>query len=278
MQLLFLEVILTASCLQRIKCDEALPHCSQCTRRRYDCPGYRRPLKWSSKYEVFGNEGSQQPEASRRSRSNDTARKSVRTEVHGGGEDEHARISAEIWGSQSPMLATEEITASPFCTLTSLSDLDAWATKIDNGFAGQGREDLANGFTGWFDPAASLEVPLDEVEDTYISRYYFSTVCLINSCFDSYQNYFRMEVGGMMSTRPLIYHCVLSMSAAHLSAKRSSLVLAALDHRTKAISCLTGEIMKAKEAKGMNHCLSSDSIVEVLLASILLGMTEVCRT
>ncbi|KAI2821452.1 transcriptional regulator family: Fungal Specific TF [Aspergillus niger] len=37
---------------RRIKCDETLPVCNQCTRKRFECPGYKRPLKWSSKYEV----------------------------------------------------------------------------------------------------------------------------------------------------------------------------------------------------------------------------------
>lgn len=42
---------------QKIKCDETHPHCSQCTRKGYECPGYKRPLKWSSKHEVAsGNE------------------------------------------------------------------------------------------------------------------------------------------------------------------------------------------------------------------------------
>lgn len=42
---------------QKIKCDETLQYCSQCTRKWYECPGYKRPLKWSSKNEVAtGNE------------------------------------------------------------------------------------------------------------------------------------------------------------------------------------------------------------------------------
>lgn len=39
--------------LKRLKCDETAPSCLQCQKRNVLCPGYRKKLKWSTKYEVF---------------------------------------------------------------------------------------------------------------------------------------------------------------------------------------------------------------------------------
>ncbi|KAH0140533.1 hypothetical protein KCU67_g14814, partial [Aureobasidium melanogenum] len=39
--------------IKRLKCDETRPACDNCTKRGYDCPGYRKALKWSTKYEVL---------------------------------------------------------------------------------------------------------------------------------------------------------------------------------------------------------------------------------
>lgn len=39
--------------VKRLKCDETRPACDNCTKRGYDCPGYKKALKWSTKYEVL---------------------------------------------------------------------------------------------------------------------------------------------------------------------------------------------------------------------------------
>lgn len=74
-----------------------------------------------------------------------------------------------------------------------------------------------------------------------------------------------------MDSCPLIHHAILSMSAAHLAPKQSDLVTAALNHKTQAISCLKLEVMKMCGEQS-----SFDVSTEVLLGSILLGITEVC--
>lgn len=35
-----------------MKCDEAEPACTRCIKSDLPCPGYKRPVKWSTKYEV----------------------------------------------------------------------------------------------------------------------------------------------------------------------------------------------------------------------------------
>ncbi|KAG2420307.1 hypothetical protein HFD88_005108 [Aspergillus terreus] len=265
----------------RIKCDETVPHCNQCTRKAYECPGYKRPLKWSSKYEV-GRDVDGQAQAARRGNDKRVSGTSFRSPdaalpgTQRGSETDPcdfptARLSPPSPVEYAPSDEVLEETASVYTSVYEPT-LDASNHQGDRTID-QNQDNFTGTFVQWPDPMMLLESPLED-DDTCISRHYFSEICHINSCFDSHWNHFRVEVGGMMTTRPLIYHCVLSMSAAHLAWKRRDLSTAALHHRTSAISCLTGEIMKVKEDKSAGLSGLSDEHVEVLLASILLGTTE----
>lgn len=204
---------------QKIKCDETHPHCNQCTRKAYECPGYKRPLKWSSKHEVTSG--------------NEEKWKSAQTHANSG-------------------------------TMADRSNLCASQKGASIG-------DIVDGSLHWPDLDVPLLLPLSEDQDTSLSRHYFSLVCHITSCFDSDTNLFRVEVRNMMDSCPLIHHAILSMSAAHLAPKRSDLVTAALKHKIQAISCLKSEVMKMSGGQS-----SFNASTEVLLGSILLGITEVC--
>ncbi|KAJ4112570.1 hypothetical protein NW769_005565 [Fusarium oxysporum] len=37
---------------RKLKCDEAEPACTRCVKSNLLCPGYKRPVKWSTKYEI----------------------------------------------------------------------------------------------------------------------------------------------------------------------------------------------------------------------------------
>lgn len=94
----------------------------------------------------------------------------------------------------------------------------------------------------WPDVEAPLFPSLED-QDTSLLGYYFSLICRRNSCFDSDKNPFRVAVGDLTKSCPLIHHCILLMSAAHLSCQQGDLVRAALDHRTKAISCPRADLI-----------------------------------
>jgi hypothetical protein len=111
-----------------------------------------------------------------------------------------------------------------------------------------------------------------EDDDSRIIRHYFSTVCLINSCFDSAQNFFRIEIKDLMSSYALIYHSILSMSAAHLASKKTDKSIHLLRHKTKAISALSEEIKRLGDVGEPKN----GSTEHLLLATIILGMTDVC--
>ncbi|KAL2801861.1 fungal-specific transcription factor domain-containing protein [Aspergillus granulosus] len=269
---------------RRIKCDETHPSCNQCTRRADECPGYKRPLKWSSKYEVGGE---------------------CRTITRPQGPDRTAckRITNAL-GTMPPPATISPLESTTFDGLLASNAGDMYTNSAQD-FPGLGQTVVAINNSGsetrsshligsggdllnihipeLQHPASmtgspSLEPPmplyLEEEEDTGIFRHYFIRVCRINSCFDSHMNFLRIEVGNMMASCPLIYHCVLSMSAAHLATQKPSMITAALNHRAKATSCLKSEVMRIDEGRQLNSRALGHNPAEALLGSILLGMTD----
>lgn len=131
------------------------------------------------------------------------------------------------------------------------------------------------GWLEWTDFSLPLSIPQPlEDQGTGISRHYFVQVCRINSCFDSDTNFLRVELGNLMASSPLIYHCVLSMSAAHLAVLKSSITPSARDYRAKALSYLQSDIASLRDANQRRGPVL-DRAAEALLGSILIGMTDV---
>ncbi|PWY64569.1 hypothetical protein BO83DRAFT_454990 [Aspergillus eucalypticola CBS 122712] len=134
------------------------------------------------------------------------------------------------------------------------------------------RDDCGDSWTRTFTVQRTLSTPQDD--DTALLWHYFSNVCPVNSCFDSQKNFLRVEVGSLISSRPLIHYCVLSMSAAHLTTKERNMMTITLRHRTSALSCLKAKLTKGLLIQEINNGSPLDEIAEILLGSILLGMTE----
>ncbi|KAL4902020.1 fungal-specific transcription factor domain-containing protein [Aspergillus multicolor] len=256
---------------RRIKCDESHPDCNNCTRRGFECPGYKRPLKWSSKYEFGGNGTLNWSESRIRSprptsASGDPA---VNTFFEG-------CWSGILTPNRSPLSIDPNIlsTTQSENVTPSLEAHQNFNLNFPNErLPIQPPDQLLNPeeWDEWLNDGLSLHIPMPlEDEDTGISRHYFVQVCRINSCVDSEKNFFRAEITSLMASSPLLYHCVLSMSAAHLTGLDENKVTSARDHRTKAHSSLQSAILnlsKGKREEDHESC-------EILLGSILLGMTD----
>ncbi|KAJ4267313.1 Beauvericin cluster-specific repressor bea4 [Fusarium torreyae] len=135
----------------------------------------------------------------------------------------------------------------------------------------------------------SLTYYIPTPQSSLILTHYFSTVCLVNSAFDSSYNPFRSEVSRMMTDSPLLYGCVLSMSAAHFYQGDQSSSCIPLQFQTEALSHLSDKLSEittvppARRASGIEADDSATALVakektlkvpdDVLLAIILLGMT-----
>ncbi|KAL2825857.1 fungal-specific transcription factor domain-containing protein [Aspergillus pseudoustus] len=221
-------------CKQRkIKCDETVPNCNQCMRRGYDCPGYKKPLKWSAKYEIGRGQAQETPAVS----------------------------------NPTP---PEENDLSPYRVADGL-DFTIAIDKLCPEFTTE-YTDSHTPLSEWLD-LATIPAPLED-EDTRMFRYYFTTVCPVNSCFDSAQNFFRLEIGSLTTSCSLIYHAILSMSAAHLAGSRADMAIISLNHKTQAISSLNNEIAQFSENREASSGLALDSTAELLLATVILGMTD----
>jgi hypothetical protein len=138
--------------------------------------------------------------------------------------------------------------------------------------------------------AASQEYPCAfpvADEDIFILRYYFDTICVMNSVFDSPENPLRYVVARSFNSSSLIYNCALSVSATHLArGKNHSRV------RELAIKCHSNvadslrKLVSRLEIEGLTPYSTPtnadkgdvSSIVEVeqaLFACLLLGVTAV---
>ncbi|KAL4999817.1 fungal-specific transcription factor domain-containing protein [Aspergillus recurvatus] len=251
---------------RRIKCDETDPRCNQCTRRGFECPGYKRALKWPSKYEL----GAEGPRAEQR------------TTTGASREDISQAPVSSLQGARPPSMLDPQLLRNasshrnfPASGSTAQDvTLDLTSALLDIELPGESLR--MSEWIEWENVSApsSLPPPLED-QETGLSWHYFVQVCRINSCVDSDANLFRVDIGGLMASSPLIYHCVLAMSAAHLTGLKTNMLTTALDHRTKAHSCLTSEITRLKENRECSALGSAaDKLLEALLGSILLGMTD----
>lgn len=276
-------------CKQRkIKCDETLPQCNQCTRKALDCPGYVRPLKWSSKYETWNSNDTPKevPRDLNRSvrhltnnaKEHDNVLPQTPTDlayVEGSSSVERGPASTSYHQNHTINTNSSEADISfdpdkllePFLFSRSSTENLLFDTTM------QGQSiDIA---TLWDDLLAPFP-QITEDRCTRLSRHYFSTVCRINCCFDSSKNLFRVWVAESMHSCPLLYHCILSMSASHLAViQQSDLVPVALEHRAEAMSRLGTEILGVDLHSNLKPHSSFEGISRALVSCILLGMTDV---
>lgn len=166
-------LIQSYSYLQRLKCDETEPFCTRCIKSGLACPGYNKPVRWSTKYEI----------------------------------------------NYSPASSSSQLT---------------------------------------------LYTPRDE-SSTLLSHYY-SDICQVASSFDSAQNPYRSVISELIRDSPVVFHCVMTMSASHFSQLGNS-GSTPLTFQTEAISHISKGITEIESGSRTRD--------DLLLGIILLGMTTV---
>ncbi|KAL4415367.1 hypothetical protein CABS03_02574 [Colletotrichum abscissum] len=236
-----------ASC--RVKCDEQEPSCQRCIKIGTECPGYKRPVKWSTKYE--------------------------KTAVSD-------RNTANVCRGKTSRLAERDqrlpvLPENP--TLLAPTHLEDVPRPIET------REFDTVLVSGTLKSIGTIR-PFQDCsgEVSALLHYYFSTVCHVLSSFDSLHNPFRSEVPRLFSQSPLLLYCVLSMSAAHLYQNEESKIAVPLELQTKAISYLAGQLPTPPPIDGLEVSIRHESTVgrfvgsniqdDVLLGTVLLGMTS----
>ena len=247
---------------QRIKCDETIPSCEQCVKRRVECPGYHKIIKWSNKYERLRNHSDPtHPQSLAKIKEREPRQISLTPDAGPYDLDELVNLVNDADYTSNRSVATNDIGeldpglivdghghvySSDSTSLTQQSDID----------------DL------------SVITPALETETDLLSKHYFSLVCIINSGFDSPANPFRAYVAELMCADTIIYHCMLSMSAAHLYQHDKNFKEVALKYRTEAICCLRAKLTNTSGQKHL-EIESHSQLSTLLFGTLLLGMSSV---
>ncbi|KAF5252503.1 hypothetical protein FANTH_2397 [Fusarium anthophilum] len=148
----------------------------------------------------------------------------------------------------------------------------------------QADEEFPLALDAFYDDSLCLTPYTPTLQTSLILDHYFTTVCHFNSSFDSANNPFRSEVARMMADSPLLFGCVLSMSAAHLyqGDKRSSYIplefqTEAMSHLSQTLSELPMRTECGVDDNQSTALVSPEKILnvsdELLLSIIFLGMT-----
>lgn len=186
---------------------------------------------------------------------------------------------------ETPALSTSSSLANQFDLSPVPSTGDILEETADDALLTEGIE-LIEPYFGDCDMSLSLYAPTEQ--SSVLLDHYFSLTCRITSCFDSLYNPFRSEVSRMIVDSPLVFNCVMSMSAAHLYQNDQSNGSGAipLGFQTEAIALLSIELAKiaGKEVEYPgSEVVELGAVVprqtslvrdDVLLGIILLGMTS----
>lgn len=243
---------------QRVKCDVKAPYCSPCEKKGLACPGYKKDVKWSDKYELLRRSGTSQGQ--------------YMNEAHSAWFVEGAaKLRASIASSHRESRTIEGTLSDSADIATAIADCLTTTDARDTLCISSAELDHEDGLYQHPQPSICPE----SVNDALL-RYYFSQVCGILSTFDSSENPFRSLVAGLIPSYPALLHSVLAMSSAHLHQKEKHRTVYPLEHRTKAISQLASHI---SEVTGVGvSAPATSSTTALVLSSIVLGMTSVGST
>ncbi|KAF2834256.1 hypothetical protein M501DRAFT_1020927 [Patellaria atrata CBS 101060] len=262
---------------KRLKCDETKPSCTNCLTRDITCPGYKKSLKWSTKYELLTS----YPESQR------SPFRGIRDEREVAGSSFPHPSVAEAFriaeGSMTGNFAANS-NIGPNTGTRCLpahnnryippkeihADNDSSNSNGSKGYVDQLKADMRarTDASDWhipasgirFDPRRPLHGP-----GTNLVEHYFKEVCIVFSSYDGTLNPFRVSVGQIWQETPSIYYAIQSMAAAQLANIFPHMKLRGLKLQQSAYSCLYEELRRVETEKQPND--------RILLAILLLGLS-----
>lgn len=273
--------------------------CENCTKRGYDCPGYRKALKWSTKYEVLQPD---EPDSQK------TFHPSV--EYHFSSIDpvtfgQASTFSAEeLVGSAEGYREVSEETVSYIPPSQHVAGLEThvpysashqqWSNYPDAGHqqtmvpyvpntpsqhfdeiqtTQQQRSSSPEEMTQWrsllrayYRMAAPTITRSLQNDSTGLVEHYFRDVCALYSSFDSKLNPFRTVIGKLWDSSNSIFYAIQSMAAAHLANHNPGMEVQGFEMQRKAYECLQHELQRAHVNQQVDDRL--------LLTVLLLGMSS----
>ncbi|RSL70871.1 hypothetical protein CEP53_001757 [Fusarium sp. AF-6] len=185
--------------------------------------------------------------------------------------------------SEAPSISDTYISANQSAPSPSLSISGSWHGFVDDSNEAEAEQVSTSNLA---DDNTSLTCYKPVEQSSLLLDHYFSNVCQMNSAFDSLHNPFRSEVSRMIINSPLLFYCILSMSAAHLYQGDEPKSRIALEFQTEAISYLSIELSQLdtttpKTVEDIDTIPAPLAVRkvdrvqdDVLLGVILLGMTS----
>ncbi|KAF5710654.1 Arginine metabolism regulation II [Fusarium mundagurra] len=261
---------------RKVKCDEEVPSCQRCIKIGVECPGYYKPVKWSVKHEKNIVNLPQASESSfawfdsrARRLSNLIQPKSdfnsPEAQLNNNCEvSATSRFCQGSVGSSSSMHKSPDVLQDiPETELLVLSTGAAPASYEDS----QVDEEFLLEPCPPPDDYLSLTSYSPTPQLSLILDHYFLSVCRFNSSFDSSCNPFRTEVSRLMADSPVLFGCVLSMSAAHLYHGDNGSSYIPLQFQTEAISRLSEKLSQMTTV--LPSCSVSESEAEIPVTALV---------
>ncbi|KAH8887293.1 hypothetical protein GQ53DRAFT_844457 [Thozetella sp. PMI_491] len=192
---------------KRLKCDESLPSCHNCTRRGIVCPGYQQRLQWSTKYERRATAKIDGPSnfsqlASAASHSLHQPLKSQPLNA-----DTKKAAVAPISEAQLPAPASPE--PLPETASLTLPIYDIPQSQQDD------EQEIEDGVDSVVVSDLPLTPTLIDIP-TFLIDHWFKSVCSSWSAYDSDCNPIRQLTSSLWSTSGLVYWALQAISAASL--------------------------------------------------------------
>ncbi|RSL77714.1 hypothetical protein CEP51_008851 [Fusarium floridanum] len=291
---------------RRLKCDEQQPSCRRCINIGVECPGYARPVRWSTKYEKgtssstivdlegdtsswFDSEARKlsnaiEPSNSPQSRQNEDPDLTIVVSTADSPLSFNTTASPmNSLQSEAPSISDTHISANQSVPSPSLPISSSWHGFVDDSNEAEAEQVSTSSLA---DDNTSLTCYKPVEQSSLLLDHYFSNICQMNSAFDSLHNPFRSEVSRMIINSPLLFYCILSMSAAHLYQGDEPKSRIALEFQTEAISHLSIELSQLdtttpKAVEDIDTIPAPLAVRkvdrvqdDVLLGVILLGMTS----
>ncbi|KAJ9606510.1 hypothetical protein H2200_009471 [Cladophialophora chaetospira] len=262
----------------KIKCDETKPSCRQCLKRKLNCPGYKRDLRWSDKHEVFSA-------VSR----DDTQPRNVQISLLSTGSPDATRANSSHTAfqleftdeldhnlaAQSASSVTDATSLSPMSTRPAVKPNSGAFSVAGNNYEERSSTDIfRDDLREWLvshepmsllqqqdwtwtlsgpsldcDDASTFEAPLDCREAAAVTQggeinqaliqYFFNNLCCIHSVLDDTAERFKALVRRYLSSSPLLHKSIVCMSAAHCFQDEESMLPMCLECHSEAFRSLS---------------------------------------
>ncbi|KAJ3547887.1 hypothetical protein NM208_g1272 [Fusarium decemcellulare] len=305
---------------QKVKCDEVRPSCSQCCKRGLQCPGYERAIRWSAKHEVCKPNPLPDPEPPG---SKKTSKPRAQLHLSHSEDEFTSTSIAETGSPAQESPPSSQSASAPQLAEGLLSDLSSedfrqslqdWLLNQDCGLI-SGDADI-RGFTDcnqdFFPAGATTCVPSPKIANIetrgtgnqsirpqsqmrlrqseqlgskpeHLLQYFFANICILHSTFEDSDHSFKPMIQRFIHTSPLIFRCVVCISAIHCFQGDDGMLPVSLEYHSAAINTLSAALSQlevdveypdASESGDLaDSSLYIHQLREVLLASLLLGLT-----